>query len=1012
MASRYCTYCMNPVELGKPCPVCGLLEGAYAPLPHHLPPGTMLLGRYLVGRALGEGGFGITYIGLDLRLELRVAIKEYFPTDRVTRMSQVSLHVSQLGGEEDEGFQRGKERFLYEARTLARMEKQPEIVTVRDYFEENGTAYIVMEYVEGTTFKSWVKQNGGRIPPEELFSTIEPLFGALDAVHRSGLIHRDISPDNLMLENGMVRLLDFGCARESSGGTKTMTVALKHGFAPVEQYQYKGQGPWTDVYSLAATIYFCLTGVTPPQALDRMCDDELIPPRKLGIPLREQQERALLQGLTIRPRRRFQSVGDFHKALYSSSELPAAEAEVRDEEVEQDKEAEASLPAQPAIEESQPPVKKPVRRLPRWLKPAIAVVVVVGVLLAGLWIRGQGQKVKPDPEPEKNEFEDLVDTEDQIHGEKPQENTDSNPQSQQFAVPEGGWNQIQLNALRTDESAFEKARQVDSIDGLLEALDDPYVPAVIITGEVELTIDVRQSKPVLVEEGATVTLTNTVPHTWKVIESYLINRGSMRANLKTEEGGAIINEGKLELGSGDLTEAGGFLNQGAASGETIQFFMGACGFNLGTMEVQETFYLSNSGTFFSNSGTLTVHNWMGIDENARLENHETMILKEETRLENNSYFFNGNTLELGVNSTIQHNGILRWSGGIITGREDAVISGSGLVVYNDEICSVDEAVQMEPTLYCAKELSWTTFEERVSQEGSLRSNMLQKRSTELTAAVALQGDLEVTADLYIPSDASLEIGGTLTIAPGVVVYNAGSLTAGTIVAAGAEPQMALYNSGTLATDALRCSGQALFFNEGAAEIPSVSLTDGAALANLGSLRCAARLELSGSNVYTGGDALLEKSEITEVDSHLFAAGNVQLAWATIQMQQGSGAVFSSPLELDDVSIEIAEECRMDIWINGSTIGEETVIQNSGMLYFSGWYGWTNFTGSLQNSGTMQIFAHYMQITGKLQNDGTIELLERSVLRRGSQADISGGGKVFQVTYDELGNEIRTEQTIS
>ena len=143
----------------------------------------------------------------------------------------------------------------------------------------------------------------------------------------------------------MVRLLDFGCARESSGGTKTMTVALKHGFAPVEQYQYKGQGPWTDVYSLAATIYFCLTGVTPPQALDRMCDDELIPPRKLGIPLREQQERALLQGLTIRPRRRFQSVGDFHKALYSSSELPAAEAEVRDEEVEQDKEAEASLPA-------------------------------------------------------------------------------------------------------------------------------------------------------------------------------------------------------------------------------------------------------------------------------------------------------------------------------------------------------------------------------------------------------------------------------------------------------------------------------------------------------------------------------------------------------------------------------------------------------------------------------------------------------------------------------------------
>ena len=384
MASRYCTYCMNPVELGKPCPVCGLLEGAYAPLPHHLPPGTMLLGRYLVGRALGEGGFGITYIGLDLRLELRVAIKEYFPTDRVTRMSQVSLCVTQLMGAEDDGFQRGKERFLYEARTLARMEKQPEIVTVRDYFEENGTAYIVMEYVEGTTIKSWVKQNGGRIPPEELFSTIEPLFGALDAVHRSGLIHRDISPDNLMLENGMVRLLDFGCARESAGGIKTMTVALKHGFAPVEQYQYKGQGPWTDVYSLAATIYYCLTGETPPQALDRMCDDELIPPQKLGIPLSEQQERALLRGLGIRPRRRFQSVEEFRAALYAQESPPESEPEEPAERQEAPAKDEVALeesrervPEPPASREEKQPG---TRHLPRWAIPAAAGVVAVGLL--------------------------------------------------------------------------------------------------------------------------------------------------------------------------------------------------------------------------------------------------------------------------------------------------------------------------------------------------------------------------------------------------------------------------------------------------------------------------------------------------------------------------------------------------------------------------------------------------------------------------------------------------------
>lgn len=241
MESHYCTYCMSPVEPGKPCPVCGLTEGAYTPLPHHLLPGTILLGRYLVGRVLGEGGFGITYIGYDLRLELRVAIKEFFPTDQVTRVAQASNCVTQFTGKMAESFQQGKARFLHEARTMAKMDKRPEIVSVRDFFEENETAYIVMEYVDGTNFKTWVNQRGGGIPPEELFPILEPLFGALSAMHALGLIHRDISPDNLMLEQGAVRLLDFGCAREAASGTTTMTIALKHGYAPIEQYQYRGQ---------------------------------------------------------------------------------------------------------------------------------------------------------------------------------------------------------------------------------------------------------------------------------------------------------------------------------------------------------------------------------------------------------------------------------------------------------------------------------------------------------------------------------------------------------------------------------------------------------------------------------------------------------------------------------------------------------------------------------------------------------------------------------------------------
>ena len=160
---------------------------------------------------------------------------------------------------------------------MARMDKQPEIVSVRDFFAANGTAYIVMEYVDGTTFKELVKQRGGRIPAGELLYTMEPVFSALAAMHAVGLIHRDISPDNLMLERGAVRLLDFGCARESTQGDETMTITLKHGYAPIEQYQHRGQGPWTDVYGLAATIYYCLTGKTPPQALDRLMEytDEL-----------------------------------------------------------------------------------------------------------------------------------------------------------------------------------------------------------------------------------------------------------------------------------------------------------------------------------------------------------------------------------------------------------------------------------------------------------------------------------------------------------------------------------------------------------------------------------------------------------------------------------------------------------------------------------------------------------------------------------------------------------------
>lgn len=322
MARQYCLYCMSPLREGPPCPACGQTGSAYSPASHQIPPGSVLAGRYLVGRVLGEGGFGITYLGCDLRLELRVAIKEYYPVDRVSRSSARSLRVEKHSGCLGESFEAGRERFVQEAQVMARIDKMPQIVSVRDFFQENNTAYIVMEYVDGTTLKELVARRGGKMSAGELLPLVEPLFPALSAMHALDLIHRDISPDNLMLDKGGVRLLDFGCVREAAQGKNSMTVVLKQGYSPIEQYQHKGQGPWTDIYSLAATLYYCLTGTTPPQALDRICDEELTPPRQLGADVTPAQERAILRGMGLRRSQRYATAEEFHAALYQGADTP------------------------------------------------------------------------------------------------------------------------------------------------------------------------------------------------------------------------------------------------------------------------------------------------------------------------------------------------------------------------------------------------------------------------------------------------------------------------------------------------------------------------------------------------------------------------------------------------------------------------------------------------------------------------------------------------------------------
>ncbi len=314
---RYCPYCMNPILPGQPCSVCGRDPEEYHPEKRQLPPGTLLQERYLLGRSLGSGGFGITYLGLDIKLERRVAVKEYFPTVFLKREATVTLDVTCYTASGEAEYAKGREQFLREARTMAALEEIPEIVRVLDYFPEHNTAYIVMEFLEGKTFKE-VTQEQGPCPAKDLLLMVEPVIRAMAAVHEKGVIHRDISPDNLMLlKNGTVKLMDFGCARDI-GGDATMTTMLKEGFAPYEQYTGHGQGAWSDLYSLCATLYYCLTGRVPVSAIKRSDEenDTLVPPRQLGAELTEAQERALMKGLAVRAADRWQSMGELYGALY------------------------------------------------------------------------------------------------------------------------------------------------------------------------------------------------------------------------------------------------------------------------------------------------------------------------------------------------------------------------------------------------------------------------------------------------------------------------------------------------------------------------------------------------------------------------------------------------------------------------------------------------------------------------------------------------------------------------
>ena len=321
-----CPHCMEELgELnGSFCPFCGFNAAQNPQPPEALPRESILHGKYFIGDVLGRGGFGITYIGFDLALEMKVAIKEYYPSGAVSRRQGETSLLWSSSAVSSAGRQNAYNDFLKEARKMARIDQIPSVVRVRDTFVENETAYIVMDYVEGETLKTRLKRDGV-LTYSACYAMLRPMMEDLQKVHQLGIIHRDISPDNIMIQkDGSVKLLDLGAAKDLSKKSDGLSqLVTKNGFSPAEQYMDSGKiGPWTDVYALCATIYYACYGKLVPQALERLDQDTLTfdLPAKEAIP--QNVIETLKKGLAIRAAERIQSVEELMQQLDVSASKP------------------------------------------------------------------------------------------------------------------------------------------------------------------------------------------------------------------------------------------------------------------------------------------------------------------------------------------------------------------------------------------------------------------------------------------------------------------------------------------------------------------------------------------------------------------------------------------------------------------------------------------------------------------------------------------------------------------
>ena len=350
------------------CPYCGYVENSEPEEAIHMIPGTVLHDKYIVGKVVGYGGFGVTYVAWDTVLEQRVAIKEYLPSEFSTRIPGKAC-LTVYNGDKEEQFNDGMTKFLGEAKKLAKFQNEPGIVMIYDCFEENNTAYIVMEYLEGITLKDYMEK-AGKIPEQVAVQMMMPIMKSLKAVHSESIIHRDIAPDNIMITaDNQIKLIDFGAARHATTShSRSLTVIIKQGYSPEEQYRSRGdQGSWTDVYAVGAVLYKMITGKTPPDAMERRTmfetgkKDILHAPREFVEVISENTENAILNAMNVRIEDRTQDMDTFIRELTSEDEVVRRNGKIK---------------------------KIDILKWPLWVKIAVSTALTAVVTLLVLFLTG------------------------------------------------------------------------------------------------------------------------------------------------------------------------------------------------------------------------------------------------------------------------------------------------------------------------------------------------------------------------------------------------------------------------------------------------------------------------------------------------------------------------------------------------------------------------------------------------------------------------------------------------